>query len=103
VRPMRTTPIQAGAMACLAILAFLPALACGPLNQPPDTSGQQHQSADVIYTAGDAGIGFVYDAVGRLVGVITPTGEGAQYDYDKAGNITKICAARQLMSGRGRS
>lgn len=33
---------------------------------------------------------YVYDANGRLTGVITPSGDAAVYHYDAAGNITSI-------------
>jgi YD repeat-containing protein len=33
---------------------------------------------------------YVYDANGRLTGVITPSGDAAVYHYDPAGNITSI-------------
>ena len=37
-----------------------------------------------------AGIEYVYDAVGQLVGVITPLGTSASYGYDVTGNIISI-------------
>lgn len=33
---------------------------------------------------------YIYDANGRLTGVITPSGDAAVYHYDPAGNITSI-------------
>ncbi|HEV2990131.1 MAG TPA: IPT/TIG domain-containing protein [Candidatus Angelobacter sp.] len=33
---------------------------------------------------------YIYDANGRLTGVITPSGDAAVYHYDAAGNITSI-------------
>ncbi|MHB8419873.1 MAG: beta strand repeat-containing protein [Myxococcales bacterium] len=46
--------------------------------------------AQVYQATADAGIVYVYDPVGRLVGVVTPTGDVAQYVYDPAGNTTQI-------------
>ena len=46
--------------------------------------------AQTYSATADAGIFYVYDPVGRLVGVVTPTGQVAQYVYDPAGNITQI-------------
>jgi YD repeat-containing protein len=37
-----------------------------------------------------ADVQYVYDENGRLTGVIDPTGNAAQYNYDAAGNITSI-------------
>ncbi len=37
-----------------------------------------------------ADVQYVYDEAGRLVEVIAPNGESAQYQYDPAGNITAI-------------
>ncbi len=53
-------------------------------------SGAPTASAQTYSATADAGIFYVYDPVGRLVGVVTPTGDVAQYMYDPAGNITQI-------------
>lgn len=37
-----------------------------------------------------ADVDYAYDEAGRLVGVIAPNGDSAQYVYDAAGNITEI-------------
>jgi YD repeat-containing protein len=37
-----------------------------------------------------ADVDYAYDEAGRLVGVIAPNGDSAQYVYDPAGNITEI-------------
>lgn len=37
-----------------------------------------------------APVRYVYDALGRLTGVIAPSGESAVYNYDAVGNVTSI-------------
>ena len=37
-----------------------------------------------------ADITYVYDRVGRLIGVVDPAGDTAVYHYDAVGNLTRI-------------
>jgi YD repeat-containing protein len=48
--------------------------------------------------AGAATIQYVYDELGRLVGVIDPAGDTTRYTYDEAGNLTSVArnASSQL-------
>lgn len=37
-----------------------------------------------------AQVQYIYDEVGRLTGVIAPTGDAARYTYDATGNIVSV-------------
>lgn len=41
-------------------------------------------------SAADADIAYVYDRIGRLIGVVDPAGDTAVYHYDAVGNLTSI-------------
>src|SRR5262249_44224083 len=40
--------------------------------------------------AASADINYVYDRIGRLIGVVDPAGDAAVYNYDAVGNLTSI-------------
>jgi len=42
------------------------------------------------FTVGTGAVAYIYDELGRLVGVIDPSGNAAGYSYDAVGNITSI-------------
>jgi YD repeat-containing protein len=44
----------------------------------------------VAYTRAHADITYIYDALGRLVGVVDPAGDTGVYQYDAVGNLTGI-------------
>ena len=45
------------------------------------TAGVKSQSGEIVY---------IYDELGRLVGVISPAGEAAVYSYDSVGNVLSV-------------
>ena len=53
------------------------------------TSGG-HSSAGYPYTLNNGPVNYVYDGLGRLVGVIDVNGNAAEYSYDAVGNILTI-------------
>ena len=42
------------------------------------------------YTQAQGGVIYVYDELGRLVGVVDPAGDTAVYTYDAVGNLLSI-------------
>ena len=78
-RGMRTRATRA----CLVLLVTGPGM-CGP------GLAWRAPGLAIEYPAAHADITYVYDALGRLVGVVDPAGDTGIYQYDAVGNLTGI-------------
>ena len=54
----------------------------------------------VLPAVAHADITYIYDRLGRLIGVVDPAGDTAVYHYDAVGNITAKGAGRLSLPSR---